>query len=58
MTDINDLRAKGQFQKMGRLRRELKNHNSNCWKRQKTMQQIQEMIYNPSPITSVMECDS
>ena len=45
MTDINDLRAFGKRQKVGRLKREIKQHKQNCWKRQHKMLQLQEVMF-------------
>lgn len=36
----------GAKHKFGRLKREVKKHKANCYKRQKAMLEIQEMIYN------------
>ena len=36
---------KGDKQKFGRLKREAKLHTQNCYKRQKIMLEIQEMVY-------------
>ena len=45
MTDKNDLNAIGLRQKVGRLKREIKQHKQNCWKRQYKMLQLQEVIF-------------
>lgn len=47
MTDEHDkMSLSFSRHKVGRLRRELKKHNANCWKRKKIMLQLQDMIYN------------
>jgi hypothetical protein len=38
--------GKGAKHKFGRLKREVKKHKANCYKRQRAMLEIQEMIYN------------
>lgn len=46
MTDINDLREHRLRQKVGRLKREIKLHKQNCWKRQYKMLQLQDVLFN------------
>lgn len=52
MTDTNDLRAYGLRQKVGRLKREIKEHKQNCYKRQHKMLQLQEVMFKDSNTTS------
>ena len=46
MTDTNDLRIYGKKQKFGRLQREIKQHPQNCYKRQKKLLELQDMIFS------------
>ena len=45
MTDTNDKREFGKYQRFGRLKREMKQHKANCCKAQKIKEKIMELNY-------------